>query len=79
MEKDDKKWCATIRFNKKRIVIGTFTIIEEAVEAHKKKELELYSKKKSNLVILVDNKVYYQIREILIMTCETQNQDVWEK
>lgn len=46
MEKDDKKWCATIRFNKKRIVIGTFTIIEEAVEAHKKKELELYSKKR---------------------------------
>lgn len=42
--KSQKKWHASITFNRKKYHIGSFCTIEEAVEARKKKELELMEK-----------------------------------
>ncbi len=44
----DNKWRASITFNKKRYHIGSFCTIEEAVEARKKKELELMENNDNN-------------------------------
>ena len=37
-----KKWCAEIRYMKKKMHLGLYTTPEEASEAYKKKAIELY-------------------------------------
>ena len=46
--KDNRKWCARIRFNNKRIHLGSFNDINEAKNAYNEKSIELFGEFANN-------------------------------
>jgi len=46
--KDQDKWCVRIQNKKTRIYLGVYKNLEDAIEARKNKEIELFGEQKTN-------------------------------